>query len=308
MAGRRITYICALGAAAAFYIAYQEWFSWVVLLCLMGLPWFSLLLSLPGILTFRAGAQGPGAIPLGQSGELEIVGTSPLPVPPFRGRLRLCRCTTGEVWRHKKDTQLQADHCGGITVTPEKVWVCDYLGLFRFRTRAVEPVTVLVRPEPVAMETLPDLDRYLARSWRPKAGGGFAENHELRLYRPGDSLNQVHWKLTAKTGKLTIREPMEPNRGLVLVTMDLKGTAGELDRKFGRLLTLGGYLLEQNIPFEIRVLTGAGVQSFPVAAERDLKTNLDRLLCCSPVAEGSIRDRELAASWHHHIGGESHEG
>lgn len=307
MAARRFLYFCVLAAAVAFYIAYQEWFSWLALLCLLGLPWFSLALSLPGILTFRAGTEGPEAIPLGRSGEIHLVGTSRFPVPPFRGRIGLRRCITGEAWQHKKETPLRADHCGGIAVTPERVWVCDYLGLFRFRAKRVEVRTVLVRPEPARMEELPDLERYRARSWRPKPGGGFSENHELRLYRPGDSLNQVHWKLTAKTGKLTIREPMEPNRGLVLLTMDISGSAEELDRKFGRLLTLGGHLLERNIKFELRVLTGEGILGIPVAAEGDLKAAIDRLLCAPPAGEGTIRDQEFAASWQHHIGGERYE-
>lgn len=218
MAGKRFTYLCGLIAAAAFYIAYQEWFSWLALVGILGLPWLSLLVSLPGILTFRARPEAPEAIPLGQSGTVRLVGTSLFPVPPFFGRLRLRRCTTGEQWLYKKDTLLQVEHCGGMVVTPERVRVCDYLGLFRFQVRTVENKTILVRPEPVQMETPPDLSRYLARAWRPKPGGGFAENHELRLYRPGDNLNQVHWKLTAKTGKLIIREAMEPDRGLVDAT------------------------------------------------------------------------------------------
>lgn len=307
MAARRITYLFCLLGAVGFYVAYQEWFSWIALLAMLGLPWFSLLISLPGILTFRAKADGPEAIPLGLGGKLRLMGTSMFPVPPFFGRLRLHRCLTGEQWLHKKDTQVSAVHCGGIRVVPEKVRVCDYLGLFRFRVKNVETHTILVRPEKAQMEAPPDLNRYLTQSWKPKPGGGFAENHELRLYRPGDSLNQVHWKLTAKTGKLTIREAMEPNRGLVLLTMDICGAAEELDDKFGRLLWLGSYLLEQHIPFQIRALTADGILSFPVAAEADLHHAIDSLLCCGPARSGSVTDGEYAASWHYHIGGVSDE-
>lgn len=305
MAQKRLTYLCVLAGVTAFYIAYQEWFSWVALLAVLGLPWLSLLVSLPGILSFRAMAEGPDAIVLGQQDTLRLTGTGNFPVPPFSGRLRVCRCTTGEQWISKKDFVFPADHCGGLRVIPEKVRVCDYLGLFRFRVRNAGEKLILVRPEPAQMETPPDLNRYLTRSWRPKPGGGYAENHELRLYRPGDSLNQIHWKLTAKTGKLTIREAMEPNRGLVLLTMDLKGSAPELDRKFGRLLWLGDFLLQHNIPFEIRVLTADGIQSCPVAAETDLKNGIDTLLCRGPVKDGSIQDVDMSASWKYHIGGGS---
>lgn len=307
MAGRRITYLCCLLGAVGFYIAYQEWFSWVALLAVLGLPWFSLLVSLPGLLTFRAKAEGPEAIPLGQTGEIRLVGESFFPVPPYSGRIRVSRWLTGEQWVQKKSEPILADHCGALTGTAEKVRVYDYLGLFRFRVRNAREHTVLVRPVPAKMDVPPDLTRYLTQSWKPKPGGGFAENHELRLYRPGDSLNQVHWKLTAKTGKLTIREAMEPNRGQVLLTMDVCGTAEELDRKFGRLMWLGSFLLEQNIPFRIRVLAQEGILSFPVASEGDLKGAIDRLLSCGPARSGSVTDGEYAASWHHHIGGASDE-
>ena len=77
----------------------------------------------------------------------------------------------------------------------------------------VTPKTNSRPPEVPAHPRHPDLDRYIARAWKPKSGGVCRRNHELRLYRPGDSLNQVHWKLTAKTGKWMIRQPMEPQRG-----------------------------------------------------------------------------------------------
>ena len=189
----------------------------------------------------------------------------------------------------------------------EKPRVCDYLGLFRFHAKTAEPKTLLVRPAPLPVKEPPDLKRFLARAWKPKPGGGYSENHELRLYRPGDNLNQVHWKLSAKTGNLTLREPMEPQRGLVLLTMTLRGSPEELDRKFGRLLWLGTFLLEQEVPFEIRALTGSGIRSLAVDSPLALTRAIDKLLCDPAAAEGSIRDQNYAASWQYHIGGQPDE-
>ena len=157
------------------------------------------------------------------------------------------------------------------------------------------------------MEVPPDLTQYLARSWRPKPGGGYAENHEIRQYHPGDNLNQIHWKLSAKVGDLMLREPMEPERGLMLLTMDLRGTPEELDIKFGRLLWLGSWLLEHLIPFEVRALTGNGVESWAVTDEWSLQTFMEALLCAPYAKEGSILDRSFAAAWRHHIRGDPDE-
>ena len=303
MTERRLIYLASLVGAVVFYVCYQEWFSWFALLLIAGIPWLSLALSLPAMLTFRGEPTGPAAVEMGTPAKTKLMGKCRAPLPPFRGKLRVTRCSTGEQWRYKGGMVLPTDHCGGLKITAEKVRVCDYLGLFTLRVRRTEARTVLVRPRPVAMGEIPSLDRYLARAWRPKPGGGFAENHELRLYRPGDNLNQVHWKLTAKTGKLILREPMEPERGLVLVTMNLRGTAEELDRKFGRLLWLGRLLLEKNVHFEIRVLTGEGVKAWPVAGEDELGQAVDELLCTPPGLEGDLREKQYRASWHCYIGG-----
>ncbi len=308
MAVRWLLYLAALGGSLVFFTAYQEWLSWLILLIVLILPWLSLLLSLPGMLTFRLEARGPAAVRLGNPASVRLAGLSRFPVPPFRGRLKITRIITAEARTCPSDTDLPTEHCGGLNVLPKGTWVYDYLGLFALPVRKLPHKTVIVRPAPVSVPVLPQLNRFLARSWRPKPGGGFAENHELRLYRPGDSLSHVHWKLTAKTGKLILREPMEPERGLVLLTMNLRGSPAELDRKFGRLLWLGSLLLEKNVAFTLRVLTGIGIQTFPIATEQELQNALDSLLCAPPTREGDLRDKPQAVSWHYHVGGDADEG
>ena len=306
MAGRRAVYLACLAVAVAFYTFYQQWLAWLALLILLFLPWFSLLVSLPAIRRFQATADHPATVPMGQQAQAALRGQCSLPPPEFRGKLRVTRVMTGEVIHCKRSADLPTDHCGKLIIEPVKCRIYDYLGLFRFRVRDMAPGTMLVRPAPVPMEKVPDLSRYLARSWRPKPGGGFGENHELRLYRPGDSLQQIHWKLTAKTGKLILREPMVPERGLMLLTMDVSGKPEELDRKFGRLLWLGTYLLEQNVPFGIRAMTEKGLESWSVASEQDLNKALEELLCSGPAA-GSVLEHSFAASWQYHVGGGADE-
>ncbi len=307
MFGRRIVYLAALLSCGVFYIAYGEWVSAIALLTVLGLPWLSLVLSLPAMLSFHLSTDGPVALSMGEEGELWLMGTSQFPLPPFTGKLQLKNRMTGEIQRYQPTLGLPTEHCGSFLVTVEKARVCDYLGLFTLPVKRKERKTVLIRPTPLPVPEPPDLKHFTPRSWRPKFGGGFGENHELRLYRPGDSLNQVHWKLSAKTGKLTIREPMEPQRGLVLLTMTLRGTPEELDRKFGRLQWLGSYLARQEIRFEIRILTGDGIQVVSVDGDQALRRAIASLLCAPLARESSIRDQSYTASWQYHIGGDIDE-
>ena len=294
----------ALLGCTGFYIAYREWLAWLLLVGLLGLPWLSLLVSLPLLLTLRVKLAASGPVPVGTGVSVRVLGAARPLVPEFSCRLGLTRPLTGEHWQGKNGAELRSDHCGGILVEPEKLYAYDLLGLFRFPVKPPAGAWVIFRPRPVAMDALPELEQYLARAWKPKPGGGYGENHEVRLYRPGDSLNQVHWKLTAKTGRLTVREPMEPLRGRVLLTLDIRGTAEELDRKFGRLLWLGSRLLEKGLKFEIMALTAQGIVTLPVEREETLTEALDRLLCAGPAPAGSVLDRVLNASWHRHLGGE----
>lgn len=298
-------YLAVLVICGIFYIAYGQWLSWIVLMTVLALPWFSLILSLPAILRFRLYPGCPAVLEMGGQGELWLMGSCPLPMPPFRGRLRLKHRITGKTWYYQDKEDLPTDHCGGIEVTAEAVKVCDYLGLFALPSRSREARIILIRPQPIKMQL--QQVPYTARSWQPKPGGGYGENHELRSYRPGDGLNQIHWKLSAKTGGLVIREPVEPRQGLVLLTMDLRGAPEELDRKFGRLLWLGNRLLEEDIRFELRVLTGEGTELFCISEEAGWNRAVNTLLCRKAASEGSLQAQETAASWHCHIGGEPDE-
>ena len=307
MVRRWIYYLASLIGCFIFYAAYQGWLAWLLLCCLFWLPLVSLAASLPAMLTAAMSCRCGGNMARGGIQRAEISVSCPWPMPHYRCRITVERPLTGEKWVLKEGQNLPADHVGTLFCRLEKCRVYDYLGLFFLRVRHRKDSVVTVRPEPVALQEPGDLQRFLSRAWKPKPGGGYAENHELRLYRPGDSLNQVHWKLSAKTGKLILREAMEPVREPVLLTMTLRGTPEELDRKLGRLLWLSRKLIHKNIPCDLRVLTAEGILFFPITDDAALNKTVDRLLCSGIVKEGSIRDHSFAASRQYHIGGDADE-
>lgn len=246
-------------------------------------------------------------IPMGSTEKINLKVFSKLPLPPHESKVRITKPLTGESWILKSGTKVPTEHCGKLYIELYKPDVFDYLGIFRLKVKNTAGQTVLVLPEPVEMEIPPHLTKLMEPYWQRKPGGGFAENYEIRQYHPGDQLNQIHWKLSAKVGELMLREPMEPARGLMLLTMDLNGTASDLDRKLGQLLWLSQWLLEQEIPFDIRVLTAKGIESWTVRCKEDVNQCIISLLGASFAREGSIRDKFFKAAWRHHIGGEQGE-
>lgn len=307
MFGKRLQYGILLVWAALYYVASGEWLSRILLLTILSFPFLSLLVSLPVILDFTASVGGTDAPQQGEDAEFWLLGSSNWPMPLFRGRLRVENCLTGKQWKYTADRALPTDHVGGFRVIPEKVRVCDYLGLFAIPVRKKSAKTILVRPNPEPIREVALPQHLNSCRWVPKHGGGFAENHEHRPYRPGDPLNQVHWKLSAKVNSLIIREPMEAVRETILVTMVLNGTPTELDLKFGRLLWLGRQLLDRRAAFDLRVQTGQGLFARHIASEPELADALDTLLC-TPVSQSTPAPGSLGtASWQYHIGGEADE-
>lgn len=302
---RRTVYVLALLGALAFYWAYREWLSWFSLMLILLLPWFSLLVSLPAMLTCRARILCPDKVNRGSQAVLRWEGLGTIPMPRLTGHLVVENQLTGKKHKLPSGQALPTQHCGALSVRLHRPRCQDYLGLFRLPVTKRDETAVLVRPLPLAPEKVPDLSRFQAGTWQPKPGGGFSENHELRLYRPGDSLKQVHWKLSAKTGQLITREPMEPKQSQLLLTMELRGKAGELDEKLGRLLWMSMYLHDCRLPHRILCLTGKGVAAFPVSTPEDTLRAIDSLLR-SPTA-GQETPTYPAATWRYHIGGDGHE-
>ena len=268
MVKTRLIYLAALLGSCIFYLVYGQWLSWLILIAVTSLPWFSLAVSLPAMFLFHITPDGQEVLHMGGDAEFLLLGQCRYPLPPFRGWLMLRNLQTGEILSYADSRNAITTHCGGFRMTAEKVRIYDYLGLFSMPVRKKEGKTILVYPHPTPLSLPEDLRRQSSLRWKPKHGG-FAENQELRLYRPGDPMNQVHWKLSAKTGSLILRESVEPTRKDRWLTMNLRGSAEELDRKFGRLLWLGKRLLDQNLPFTLHCLTGNGRLTFPVAEEAE---------------------------------------
>lgn len=306
MAVRRSIYLLSVAGGLVFYWAYREWLSWLILVLLLALPWFSLLVSLPAMLTSRGSIRAPRAVKVGTDAEVRWNGHSRFPLPPLEGKLLVRSSITGRTMKLRSGDLLPTSHCHQLEISLHRPKCCDYLGLIGLPIRKKSTAAVLVRPCPVALENPPDMSRYQVSAWRPKPGGGFSENHELRLYRPGDNLRQVHWKLSAKTGKLIVREPMEAILNRTVLTMELRGEPELLDRKLGQLLWMSRYLLQCELPHCIHVLTGTGMVSWQVLREGDENRALDELLQL-PAAAPEAMPQYMRANWRYHIGGDGSE-
>ena len=96
-------------------------------------------------------------------------------------------------------------------------------------------------PSAAAPDGLRDISAELeARTvLKPKHGGGYAEEHELREYRPGDMVNSIHWKLSSKTDKVIVREPLTSQDARIYIVV-----AGQSKKALGNARYISENLCE----------------------------------------------------------------
>lgn len=96
---------------------------------------------------------------------------------------------------------------------------------------------------------VPQLTEDSAITLKPKPGGGYSEEHELRPYRQGDAINSIHWKLTSKLDVPIVREPQLMKRKRVTLLVDPAPVGDDLESQLGQLLFLTRSMLESKVAF-----------------------------------------------------------
>lgn len=279
-----LCYLLAVGAARLFELAYLGWFGgflfWLVLL----LPPMLSLLSLPALLSMRLSLETAESVTQGEAAELRLLFQSKrrFPVGKVRVRLRIENLYTGELRRESYCfdavgtscgvVPINAVDCGALRLQVER-WTCaDALGLLVLRRARPAAVRCVVLPK--AAE--PDSAGFTEPStgtqprMKPKYGGGFAEDHELRAYRPGDSMNSVHWKLSSKMDTLIVREALVPENDKIYLILQRNGPD---DRGLQTLLWLSQQLDRRELPHQI-----VADEVYPVADEAGTLAALKRIL------------------------------
>jgi len=257
---RRILYAFTLVVSIFFYIFYSPWFSWYLFVFLLLLIPFDLIISIRGMLNKTVLLSVPPFLEKDADGVLIIstVHKKSFPVRAICVKL----CVTGDDFTAKctilcsaeeedrSEVTVDTSRTGLTVFKVEQLRVISLIGLISLKTKPDIRASVLILPPPIKQENTIALPRGLIL--RPKPGGGFSEEHDLRNYRQGDPVRSIHWKISAKFDSLIIREPLVPPHHSRLVhVMKWDGTE-ERDSILGHLRWVSSYLLKWEMPFYIR--------------------------------------------------------
>ena len=209
--------------------------------------------------------------------EAELENHSLFPVPEMRVQIQ-CVDEYSETVRDFQSTALldsretvrlrwsiQAEHYGIVRVCGKKFTVTDPLGVTR--------VSGAFPKESYRIAVLPRLTGEENGVYAPSGTGEDAaglgkteelgDTYELRTYREGEPLRNVHWKVTAKTGELMVREYEKQAANALLVYLDLNTygkpfTRSDHDVFLEAVAAFAAGQLEKDDPFVFLWHSGSG--------------------------------------------------
>lgn len=250
------------------------------------------ILSLPGWCRKRDPVQGT----------LRIRQTGPIPVFKMELNVKQNNLLTGEersdcfsicLFGNRERVlsfMLKNQLCGCTEVSMESIVIYDLFGIFKKTVKRKNSAKINVLPEmfPLHMTIAPGMlqnnDSLEYSGTRP--GFDVSEVFGIREYQEGDSIKNIHWKLTGKCDEILVKLPSLPLENSILLMMET-GIAGGVqygpeifDAVAEIYVTISQNLLDNGISHEIAWYDQREhvLFSFFIEREEDLSSAMGRIL------------------------------
>lgn len=300
MIARRIGYLCWLLAAAALYFFENNTGTRGVLLASILIPALSIACA---AWTAKKASCRLRAPEKANKGETISCGCVLSSLWTGIGCVLSCRVQWENLLTHETGS-LETDdgeeafsinciHCGTLSISAEKVMARDWLGLACFPCEVSACISLLIEPDlfPVRVR----LTDRLSSSWQeerpgqPRRDGSEMENSGVRDYVPGDPACRIHWKLSAKTDRILIREEDRPTAGSVLLLLETVGYGidpADMDGTVEALLSVSRVLAEEGALHSVCWQDQEGLQWLDIACGEDFLSLRDALLSTEAKEKG----------------------
>lgn len=205
---------------------------------------------------------------------------------------------TSKKWSESEfvvEKNIASETCGVIDVTITEAGLMDFMGLFLKKWK--NPVTKEVIILPLKREgVVMDSHLYACESSEPVEsqgkGSDIMEVSDVREYIPGDCLKDIHWKLSAKTGDLMVKEREARRDSMVALVIELiNDEFGIVDGILDYSFSLCQSLFVQGQPFYLYWWseTSGMIKERLVSAKTDLFSAFQEIL-----REETYEDRKRA--------------
>lgn len=149
---------------------------------------------------------------------------------------------------HRESLVIAAHKRGIIDVGPMTITRADPLGLLRREQSWPEVQRIYVHPVTVRIpSTSAGLIRDLEGTPSTTLVDADLSFHAVREYVVGDSQRHVHWKSTAKTGSLMVRQYEESRHARIAVLLDLQSASYDSEDEFETTVSAAASLALQGV-------------------------------------------------------------
>lgn len=149
---------------------------------------------------------------------------------------------------HREELSIAARRRGIIDVGPMTITRGDPLGILRRELSWPEVQRIHVHPVTVPIpSTSAGLIRDLEGTPSTTLVDADLSFHAVREYVVGDSQRHVHWKSTAKTGRLMVRQYEESRHARIAIVLDLAADSYESDDEFEATVSAAASLALQGV-------------------------------------------------------------
>lgn len=150
---------------------------------------------------------------------------------------------------------LNSRYAGRLGVSVETCKVYDPLRLFYLACRMEEEAEVLAWPAFSDGEDTKELfeciEGFPKEDESRRRGTDYNPDYEIREYIAGDELKSIHWKLTAKQGKMMVRERLAAGKERINVLLPLGKSPDENDALMESLYGMCRGLLSKEYPISL---------------------------------------------------------
>lgn len=215
-------------------------------------------LSWGSVMVERAGVKCTLQVPISmaqQGQQIRVLFCKERRGKPWSGKVKVWfmirnTCLTGKKYIRQTvsgDSQsvfhLILDNAGNYEISIRKVRIYDISGLFYLPGKSSETASVVVLPDiyPVGVRPSEAVRNFVgdAEVYDTVRGGDDAsETLKLRAFKEGDKLKNIHWKLSAKTGELVVRESSMPRACSTVLLLDGRVAA----KGAGRVKRMDAYI------------------------------------------------------------------
>ncbi|MBN9172466.1 MAG: DUF58 domain-containing protein [Microbacterium sp.] len=235
------------------------------------------------------GERAVGALTLANTGRRAILPSRVvLPVGSGRGVFAVQRLAPGTAVEEL--FAIPTSRRGVLAVGPVSVVRGDPLGLFERVHHRDEPVDLFVHPRTVlfegqSLDFLRDLEGLPATD----LSRDDVSFHALREYVPGDDLRHVHWRSTARTGDIMVRQYEETRRSHFVIGLSRNPDDYRDPEEFELAISIAGSLGLRALRDSRRVDVRVQGRALPAATGKQFLDSLAGLDSVRP-RDGRIED------------------